>query len=547
MKRGDHRMNLFDRLFQKPQDRPAPPPRPSVHEKLAEFAKNIARDKVKYPKYADEIDAFGRILKPKYKAWLTGGDHASYYSGSSYFFLAEDRLSAFAYLLPPPEGCPPADSPSSAPGGSDSPAITLETFLSELRYEGIVHGILQDQIEQFIASRYYFHIFPVAFGTLPKDGQDGVITELFQRRGVARLELPDEGRIDFGARDFVQSVRTGEVICRIQPPMPGEDGMDVTGRVLPCHPSAPFAVPGGPNTHVGDGGLTLEAAVDGLLYTSPEGEFYVRKQQVIDGDFDAFTAPLIVNGDLYITGSVSNGVTVEATGDIIINGEVRDATVISTCGSIRIQQGIHGVDDQTVIRAEHQLQTPTIELASVETGGSVITEIIADSSIRCGETVNALGGHGMIVGGKIQANRRVLCRRIGNLSGKRTVFMVGCPSYLFGAWEVNRKQTDETKEMLDKLWNSISTLRKNLHPTEEQKEVIKTLLEQRELYEKKREELKTEKDSLRTQMRAAKSGQIRCQELHPVVELQLGEQKRTIDFSTVNCNIHLLDSGIVLQ
>ncbi len=543
-------MNLFDRLFQKPLDGSDPqPPRPSIHEKLAEFSKNIACDKAKYPSYADDIDAFGRILKPKYKTWLSRGQTAPYQKGLSYFYLSEDRLSAFACIFssPPPAPAPGDLQPPAAAPAPDDASVSLESVLSEIRYEGITYGIQKKELEQHISGKQFFHIFPIAFGTPPRDGQDGAVTELFQRRGVSSLELPDDSLINFQTRDFVQSVRCGDVICRLQPPVPGEDGMDVTGQTIPCHPAAPLTCLNGQNTHIGGGGLTLEAAADGLLYCSPEGEFYVRKQQVIDGDFDSFTAPLAMNGDLYITGNVSNGVTVEVSGDIIINGEVRDATVISTCGSIRIQQGVHGVKGKTTIKAERQLQTPIIELAEVETGGSVITEIVADSTIRCGSTLNVLGGHGMIVGGSIQVNRHVLCQRIGNLSGARTSFMVGCPPQLFRDWELNRKEADETKKLLDKLWESISTLRKNPHPTEEQQKVINTLLEQRTLYEKKREELKFEKDSLRERMRAANSSQIRCQELHPTVEIQIGTKRRTIDFSTVNCNIHLLNSEIVLQ
>lgn len=54
---------------------------------------------------------------------------------------------------------------------------------------------------------------------------------------------------------------------------------------------------------------------------------------------------LQISGNLYIGGNVDGEVDIEASGDIVINGKVGQARVRSLNGTIRVQQGVYGTEE----------------------------------------------------------------------------------------------------------------------------------------------------------------------------------------------------------
>lgn len=101
--------------------------------------------------------------------------------------------------------------------------------MTDLHYEGINFGILKEEIEREFR-RGYLHIFPAARGKQLQAGENGKVTEHFQRRKNVRLEAQSGDQVDFSQDVQLQPIRKGTTICSIQLPKPGTDGMDVTGR-----------------------------------------------------------------------------------------------------------------------------------------------------------------------------------------------------------------------------------------------------------------------------------------------------------------------------
>ena len=226
----------------------------------------------------------------------------------------------------------------------------------------------------------------MARGKLPLPGEDGKVTELFQRRKNMRLEVQSGSEVDFNQDVQLQPIRKGSAICLIRLPRAGTDGTDVTGQELPSpQPFSPY-VPQGKNTTIGRGGQALTAGVDGILYIENE-QFCIHEQKIIDGNLDQFQGTLRISGNLYIGGNVDGGANVEASGDIVINGKVGQARISSTGGTIRVQKGIYGAKGETTLSAAGQVQSPVVEWASIDAGASVITETISNSTIHCGGMV----------------------------------------------------------------------------------------------------------------------------------------------------------------
>jgi len=528
-------VSIFDRFVPKgtgEQEKKSLPPTP--YRKMFSALEASGKEaKTQYPDddktVEDFVWALKEVCRARYKKAVD--DETQPVKAEAQFFLSRDRMSAYACVLPPENG------------GEE---LSLDEFLEDMHYEGINYGILQKEIPQEF-EQGYLHIFPVARGKAPKAGEDGKVTELFQRRRNMRLEVQNGSEVDFSGETPLQPIRKGTVICLIRLPRPGADGMDVTGQELPSPEAMSAYVPQGENTAVGRGGQALMASVDGILYIENE-QFCIHEQKIIDGDLDQFQGKLRVSGNLYIGGSVDGGVEVEASGDIVINGKIGQARVVSTCGTIRVQQGIYGTSGKTFLASACQIQSPVVEWADLDAGTSVIAETILNSTIRCGGTVYVMSGRGMIADTLIWAGESVLCLRIGNLAGGRSQFSVGYPPEVSEAWKRIRPELAEAQATFEKLWDPITSLRKKgTRISDAEKQLLEQLVEQRELYIGKREALAAELKTVNKMLDKKSKGRIRCDKLYPLLDVQIGRLTEEITTIEEACNIHVEENRILLK
>lgn len=520
-------MAIFDHFTAKdPSESGKKVPRPTPYRRVfSELDASGEELKAEDPDGSRTVDSFIRVLKEECRARYkeaTNGEMRPM-RAEARFFLAEDRMRAYACLLRPENG------------GEE---ITLDEFQGDMRYEGINYGILQEDIEREF-EKGYFRVFLVARGKPPLPGEDGKVTELLQRRKNATLEVQNGSQVDFGQNAELQPIRKGTVICLIRAPRAGSDGMDVTGQRLPSPPVNFIRVPRGENTDISRGGQALTASVDGILYIEDDN-FCIHRQKIIDGDLDQFHGTLRVSGNLYIGGNVDGGVEVEASGEIVINGKMGQARVTSTGGTIRVQKGVFGTEGETFLSAAYQVQSPVIEWAEVSSGTSVIAETISNSAVRCGGSVYVMSGRGMIVDSVIRAEDSILCQRVGNLAGGSCRFSVGYPPSIPEAWERTRTELDEVKDTLEKLWGSITTLRrKGNRVTEVEKAWLEQLLEQREFYFKKQENLMVDLKNLNKLLEKKSKGKIECEKVFPVLSVQIGKLMEDVVETQEDCCIHV--------
>lgn len=528
-------MSIFDRFVSKDADTPKNKPlRPASHGRATyELNDAGAEAKEQYPDDSAVIEDFVWALKSicrdRRKKALEGTMEPM--NAEPRFFLSRDRLVAYACVVPPENG---------------GDGITLEIFWDDLRYEGITFGVLQEEIpEQF--ARGYYHIFPVARGRAALAGEDGKITELFQRRRHMRLEVQNGSEVDFSQDVPLQPVRKGTAICLIRRPRAGTDGMDVTGAVIPAPEARSVDVPQGENVELGRGGLALIAGADGLLYIEND-RFCIHAQKIISGDLKHFQGTLEVSGNLYIGGDVDGGVSIVVSGDVVINGRLGRAEVVSTNGTIRVQKGIYGSTGETRLKAESQVQSPAVENALVEAGASVIAETIIDSEIRCDGTVYVMTGRGMIANSTVRAGDSILCLRIGNLAGGRSFFSVGYPPQLLESRDRCRADLAEVQSVVEKLWDGITTMRrKGPRISDEEKVILGRLSEQREIYLDKLEKLRMDLRIVNKALDAKTKGKIRCEKLYPFLDVQFGKRKIEIITIEDDCDLHVKDNCIVLK
>lgn len=500
---------------------------------FSELEETVGELREQYPDDSKTVENFMWALKEasraRYKEAVNGEMRPM--KAEARFFLAEDRMSAYACLLRPENG------------GEE---LTLDEFLGDMHYEGIHYGILREEIQREFGQGY-FRIFPVARGKPPIAGEDGKVTELLQRRKNMSLEVQNGSQVDFEQGAQLLPIRKGTVICLIRPPRAGSDGMDVTGQGIPSPEPEKAQVPQGKNTVISRGGQTLTAGVDGILYIKDD-KFCIHEQKVIDGDLDQFQGTLRVSGNLYIGGDVDGGVEVEASGEIVINGKMGQARVTSTNGTIRVQKGVYGTKGKTFLTAACQVQSPVMEWAEVDGGTSVIAETISNSEIRCGGTVYVMSGRGMIVDSVVRAGESILCQRIGNLAGGRSRFSAGYPPHIPESWERIKAEQAEVQATLEKMWNPITSLRrKGTRISDGEKQLLEQLVEQRELYFKKQEALIMELKTLNKSLDKKSKGRIRCDKLYPFLDVRIGRLTEEITTIEEDCNIHVEENRLLLK
>lgn len=528
-------MSIFDRFISRDAAEPEREPfHPIPYKKrFAELDKSGQEAMERYPEDRKTVEDFLWALKASSRERHTKSLEGELLpmKAAARFFLSRDRLLAYACLLPPE---------------NDGDGITLEEFLGDMHFEGIRYGVLQQDIPAEFA-RGYLHVFPVARGRPFQEGEDGSVTELFPRRRSMRLEVQNGSEVAFGQDVQLQPIRKGTVICQIHPPKPGTDGMDVTGQVLPSPRPVIAQVSQGENTALSRDGQALVACADGILYMENDA-FSIHAQKIIDGDLDQFQGTLQISGNLYIGGNVDGGAAVEATGEIVINGRVGRARVTSSGGTIRVQQGVYGTKDQTLLTAAGQIQTPVVEMAEIDAGTSLIAETISNSSVRCGGTVYVMSGRGLITNSVIRAGDSILCQRVGNLAGGRSRFSVGYPPHILESRERIREEMAKIQPTIDMLWDTVTNLRrKSSRLSEGEKLLLAQLVEQRKLYTEKQEALTLELRALHKELEKKTKGRIRCEKVYPSLEIQIGRLKEEISLEEENCNIHCEQSIILMR
>ena len=154
----------------------------------------------------------------------------------------------------------------------------------------------------------------------------------------------------------------------------------------------------------------------------------------------------------------------------------------------------------------------------------------------------------MIVDSLIRAEDSILCLRIGNLAGGRSQFSVGYPPHIPPLWRELRNDLKEVQSTVEKLWELITGLRKKgTRMSEEEQELLKQLVEQRNFYTEKREALTNQLKAVNKVLDKKTKGKIRCEKLYPTLEVQIGRQTEEVITIEENCDIHVEDNKIALQ
>ncbi len=522
-------MSIFDKISRR-NDEAASRARERkrrYNELTDRLVSNIKNNQSASPEDAHFFKAALSFLKGKMRRYIEDRENDTPLGARACFLVSEDRMRAFTCVLPPEEG------------GEE---ITLDEFQRARHYEGIDCGILEENEQRIVQGRQYLRLIQIAQGKLPENGKAGIVSNMFKRCPVLTIDVPEEEEVDFGVEVPIQIVQKGAVLCKIQPSVPGKDGMDVMGNVLPCESVDDFTVLYGKNTSMSEDGRSLLADTDGIVFWDEDG-WTVRKATVFEGN--VVDKNIDIAGHLYVNGDVRDGASVTATGDIVIMGEVCGARVDSRNGSIRV---IRGIKSDSQVKSKVQVQASVMSDSRVEAGEHVYAGVIEQCDVVSGGTICVGGEHGLILGGYVKAKDKIRCLKVGNMSGTNTRLAVGYKPEL-------AKELEDVQPVLAEVQGTLGMLRKNISAlrmagntlSQEKRKVLDQLVEQRKAYEQKEADLLKRQKTVQEELRKARSGSVSYRELWPVTEVRIGDKVGIFNSQEKNGNVHVFAGNVVVK
>ena len=134
--------------------------------------------------------------------------------------------------------------------------------------------------------------------------------------------------VDYKAIGTVDGVEKGEVLAVLYPGKDGEDGIDVTGINIVTKDAKKIVLCVGEGCKIIDK-CTVVATNEGR--PSARGNtFFVYKTHKIDGDVELKTGNIQFVGDIIVSGSVNEGMKVEAGNSILVKNNVAQAEITAS-------------------------------------------------------------------------------------------------------------------------------------------------------------------------------------------------------------------------
>lgn len=325
----------------------------------------------------------------------------------------------------------------------------IKEIMQKLNDEGISFGIKHDVFASGLCNNKQIL---VAEGIAPEKGEDSIV-KMYELKEV-KPELKEDGKVDYYELSLINRVKVGDWLGERIDPTSGVSGRTVRGKVIEAASGKKYLLEYDKSSvkeEYNNGVTTLYSLKNGAVHY--EGNrISVSSHLEIPGDVDFKVGNINFDGYVTVRGTVEDNFMVEATKDIEILGEFGIGSVReikSSGGSISIKGGIAG-KNKAVIKCKGNLYTKFVSDATIICEGSVYIGLYCINSNIVAKEVIIDSPKGQIIGGKIQAEIKVVSSIIGSASENKTIISVK---------GFNRV---ELKENLEAIINEIENLKNEM-------------------------------------------------------------------------------------
>ncbi len=467
---------------------------------------------------ADMVKVEKEVRKPSGKPvkigdWIPNPE----YDGTMTVEVTDDEMKAFAHFVPP-RFC--------------GRHMDVDDVIEALKRAGVVTGIKEERIAEYLDRMDYSQPLLAAEGTPPRHGRDAYIDYKVRidKSGI-QLEEDEKGRVDFKDLDLIENVVVGQVLAVKVPAEEGVPGRTVTNRIIPARSGKDIQIKYGKGTILSQDGTELTAEINGqVVYQN--GKLSIEPVYVVKGDVSTETGDVVFLGSVIVSGSVQDNFTVKAAGNIEIKGTVQKANLEAE-GDIIIRQGIMGREGARIESTGGSIIAKFIQTATaVAEKDVIVAEGIVHSNVDAGNRIICNGRRARIVGGLIRAGEEVNSKYVGSDSFTKTTVRVGMnPKVLQQLTELEENKRSITEEF-DKVRKDVTTLtvQKNNaggHLPKDKEELLGKLISQKQKYEQRLNEINLSLEELKAYLNMLEQKGKVCVEktIFPGVEIYIKDKR----------------------
>lgn len=335
--------------------------------------------------------------------------------------------------------------------------LTKEDVLSDLKRIGVVHGIQEDVIDDFIANPKYCTDYEVAVATAPIQGKDAVIEYHFDVSLTAKPKLNEDGSVDFHQLGNIRSISAGDKLATLTPADRGKPGITVTGAPLPPNKVNVKVLRYGRNISISEDKCTIYSDVSGHV-SLVDDLVMVSNIYEVPANVDASTGDITYNGTVHVVGNVNTGYSIKAAGDIVVNGVVEGA-VLTAGGNIVLKRGMQGMS-RGKLKAAGNITAKFIENSEVRCEGTLMCDAVLHSNVECNSEISVLGKKGLINGGHICSRGCIQATQLGSMMGTSTVIEILSDVEPCKRLNETQQKITETEEGLQKMNQVLAGIKK---------------------------------------------------------------------------------------
>ncbi|WP_167482316.1 DUF342 domain-containing protein [Leptospira yasudae] len=370
--------------------------------------------------------------------------------------IPEDKMKAFLIFHPPKYG---------------GRILNTEQIRESIQLRGIQFGILQETIDQLSREPEYGKRILIAEGAAPIPGKNGDIRILFIHPATPHLEEDQYGRVDFKNIQIIQSVAKDQKLAEKVSPIPGKEGKNVLGEILPYDPGKEAEWKLGANVRLSSEGTTVHSLINGRPILDRQGTIRVDEVCHLE-NVDFSTGNVSFPGTIIVEGSIADGFTLETEGSIIVKKSV-GKVFLKAGGDVVLSGGFMGRNGG-LIESGADIYTRFVEQGRLIAKNTIfIEEASMHSELVAGESVVIRGGRGELIGGTCVAGKSVVCTKLGAVAETKTSVSVGIRPELLEDLEKLRSEVQKNQEILKKVELSLVKLhedsqRRQLTPEEKE-------------------------------------------------------------------------------
>ena len=438
-----------------------------------------------------------------------------------FIYVSSDRMYAWVLVFPP------------TGWGKE---LTKELIFEALEKKKVSYGLVQETFDS-LPDDYnrYFHLFLIAKGSKPANGDNGYLVDYFLRHVERLPEMDEFGNVNYMSLGAEQNVKKGDLICEAIPPTEGIAGRTVLNQELRCKNGKSVSIPKGKNTQVSEDGNKLIASIDGRVEFSGR-YFSVKPLLEIPGNVDYSTGNINFIGDVLIHGDVCSGFSVKAMGDIKVDGVI-ESCEIEAGGDLIVVKGIVG-NMETIVRSQHNIYLKYLVNSIVHARQNVHTDSIRYSNVYSDGEVQVCSGRGLIVGGQIRAAQGIEAKIVGSVYESPTSVFLGGQPYANFEKQLLSRNIKEMKDEMEKLERQPDSPYKS-------KQMSKLRLEL-SVSGMKLNKFDRDKERMEEEGEELKNCRLRCGTAHPRVSITIEDETVILDRTYNSCNARLVEGEIFL-